>query len=55
MPHGKKDAHSDEVRHCFISNAVEWIEDYHIDALRLDAVHAILDHSAVHVLEQLDI
>ena len=33
------DAHSDEVRHFFISNAIEWITDYHIDALRLDAVH----------------
>jgi maltooligosyltrehalose trehalohydrolase len=47
------DAHSDEVRHFFISNAVEWIRDYHFDALRLDAVHAILDHSALNVLEEL--
>ena len=47
------DAHSDEVRHFFVSNAVEWIEDYHIDALRLDAVHAILDHSALNILEEL--
>jgi maltooligosyltrehalose trehalohydrolase len=47
------DAHSDEVRHFFISNAVEWITDYHFDALRLDAVHAILDHSALNFLEEL--
>lgn len=47
------DAHSDEVRHFFISNAVEWIRDYHFDALRLDAVHAILDHSALNFLEEL--
>jgi maltooligosyltrehalose trehalohydrolase len=47
------DAHSDEVRHFFISNAVEWITDYHVDALRLDAVHAILDHSATNFLEEL--
>ena len=47
------DAHSDEVRHFFISNAIEWISDYHFDALRLDAVHAILDHSALNFLEQL--
>ena len=47
------DAHSDEVRHFFISNALEWITDYHFDALRLDAVHAILDHSALNFLEEL--
>src|SRR5215471_4197447 len=47
------DAHSDEVRHFFIANAIEWITDYHIDALRLDAVHAILDHSALNFLEEL--
>jgi maltooligosyltrehalose trehalohydrolase len=47
------DAHSDEVRHFFISNALEWITDFHIDALRLDAVHAILDHSALNFLEEL--
>src|SRR5882762_5667542 len=47
------DAYSDEVRHFFISNALEWIADYHFDALRLDAVHAILDHSAVNFLEEL--
>jgi maltooligosyltrehalose trehalohydrolase len=47
------DAHSDEVRNFFISNAVEWIRDYHFDALRLDAVHAILDHSALNFLEEL--
>jgi maltooligosyltrehalose trehalohydrolase len=46
-------AYSDEVRHFFISNALEWITDYHFDALRLDAVHAILDHSALNVLEEL--
>src|SRR5262249_4273237 len=36
------DVNSDQVRNFFISNALEWITDYHIDALRLDAVHAIL-------------
>jgi maltooligosyltrehalose trehalohydrolase len=46
------DAYSDEVRHFFISNALEWITDYHFDALRLDAVHAILDHSALNFLEE---
>jgi maltooligosyltrehalose trehalohydrolase len=47
------DAHSDEVRHYFIQNALYWVTECHIDALRLDAVHAILDHSAVNFLEEL--
>jgi maltooligosyltrehalose trehalohydrolase len=47
------DVNSDEVRHLFICNALEWITDYHIDALRVDAVHAILDHSALNILEEL--
>ena len=36
---------SDEVRKYFIQNALYWVGEFHIDALRLDAVHAILDHS----------
>ncbi|HEX6063591.1 MAG TPA: malto-oligosyltrehalose trehalohydrolase [Longimicrobiales bacterium] len=47
------DAHSDEVRRFFIDNALEWITDYHIDALRLDAVHGILDTSATPFLCEL--
>jgi len=44
---------SDEVRHFFIENALSWISDFHIDALRLDAVHSIYDFSANHFLKQL--
>ncbi len=44
---------SDEVRRFFIDNALMWLRDYHVDALRLDAVHTIFDMSAVHFLEQL--
>jgi maltooligosyltrehalose trehalohydrolase len=44
---------SDEVRRFFCDNALMWLRDYHIDGLRLDAVHAILDTSAEHFLEQL--
>jgi len=44
---------SGEVRRYFIDNALMWLRDYHADGLRLDAVHAIIDTSAVHVLEQL--
>ncbi len=47
------DAYSDEVRRFFIDNALMWMRDYHIDGLRLDAVHAIVDESAVHFFEQL--
>ncbi len=46
---------SDEVRRFFVDNAVMWLEDYHCDGLRLDAVHAILDASATHLLEELSV
>jgi maltooligosyltrehalose trehalohydrolase len=45
--------HSDEVRRFFCDNALMWLRDYHIDGLRLDAVHAIVDTSAITFLEQL--
>jgi maltooligosyltrehalose trehalohydrolase len=44
---------SDEVRNYFIQNALYWLTEFHFDALRLDAVHAILDHSPVTFLEEL--
>jgi maltooligosyltrehalose trehalohydrolase len=44
---------SDQVRRFFCDNALMWLRDYHIDGLRLDAVHAFVDRSAVHFLEQL--
>jgi maltooligosyltrehalose trehalohydrolase len=44
---------SDPVRSFFIDNALFWLSEYHVDALRLDAVHAIFDLSARHVLEEL--
>jgi maltooligosyltrehalose trehalohydrolase len=44
---------SDEVRRFFVDNALMWLRDYHIDTLRIDAVHALLDTSATHLLEQL--
>ena len=46
-------AGSDEVRRFLCDNALLWLRDYHCDGLRLDAVHALLDQSAVHFLEQL--
>lgn len=44
---------SDEVRRFVIDNAKYWLEEYHFDGLRLDAVHAIVDESACHILEEL--
>jgi maltooligosyltrehalose trehalohydrolase len=44
---------SGEVRRFVIDNALCWLRDYHIDGLRLDAVHAIVDDSATHLLEQM--
>jgi maltooligosyltrehalose trehalohydrolase len=44
---------SDEVRRYFIENALQWVTEFHIDALRLDAVHAIVDSSARTFLEEI--
>ncbi|RFU40569.1 malto-oligosyltrehalose trehalohydrolase [Actinomadura logoneensis] len=46
-------AGSDGVRAFMIENALMWLRDFHLDGLRLDAVHAIRDQRAVHVLEEL--
>jgi maltooligosyltrehalose trehalohydrolase len=45
--------YSDEVRRFFCDNALMWLRDYHFDGLRIDAVHALIDTSALHFLEQL--
>ncbi|XVU23386.1 malto-oligosyltrehalose trehalohydrolase [Actinoplanes sp. CA-054009] len=45
--------HADEVRRYIVDSALMWLRDYHVDALRLDAVHALVDHSAINLLEQL--
>jgi maltooligosyltrehalose trehalohydrolase len=44
---------SSAVRRHFIDNALDWFEHFHVDALRLDAVHAFFDRSALHFLRQL--
>jgi maltooligosyltrehalose trehalohydrolase len=49
-----EDAGSAEVREFFIENALMWLGDYHFDGLRVDAVHAFIDRSAIHFLEQLE-
>ena len=47
------DADSDEVRRFIIDNAVMWLRDFHIDGLRLDAVHALFDDRAITLLEEM--
>ena len=44
---------SDAVRHFITSNALYWVTEYHIDALRLDAIHGIFDFSAQHILRDI--
>jgi len=47
------DRGAEEVRRFFADSGLIWLRDYHADGLRLDAVHAIFDSSALHILEQL--
>lgn len=44
---------SDEVRRYVLDNVASWLRDFHIDGLRLDAVHALSDNRAIHILEEL--
>jgi maltooligosyltrehalose trehalohydrolase len=44
---------SEEVRRYILDNALMWLRDYHVDGLRLDAVHAFVDERATHLLEEL--
>lgn len=47
------DAWCDGVRRFFIENALMWFRDFHIDALRMDAIHALKDFSAKHLLQEI--
>jgi maltooligosyltrehalose trehalohydrolase len=47
------DRGSHEVRRFVVDNALTWLRDYHLDGLRIDAMHAIVDLSAVHIGEEL--
>lgn len=44
---------ADEVRRYIIDGALRWMRDFHADGLRLDAVHALADNTAIHILEEL--
>ena len=46
--------YSDEVRNFFISNVLFWFTKYHIDGIRLDAIHEIYDMSAKHILQEIN-
>jgi maltooligosyltrehalose trehalohydrolase len=46
-------AHSDHVRWYFIHSALMFVDEFHIDGLRVDAVHAIIDHTATPFLQDL--
>src|SRR5580704_13607384 len=45
--------HADDVRRYFVENACQWVSEFHVDALRLDAVHALTDSSPRHFLAEL--
>ena len=47
------DAHSDEVRRFVLDNALYWVTEFHIDGLRLDAIHGIFDFSPRHILRDI--
>jgi maltooligosyltrehalose trehalohydrolase len=47
-----EEAGATEVRRFLIDNVLLWLRDYHFDGLRLDAVHAYMDRSAIHFLEE---
>ena len=47
------DSDSDDVRRYVVDNALYWITEYHVDGLRLDAVHGIFDFSATHLLQEI--
>jgi maltooligosyltrehalose trehalohydrolase len=44
---------SDEVRRYMVDNARYWITEFHVDGLRLDAIHGIVDQRAVHIVREL--
>ncbi len=44
---------ADEVRRYIIDCALRWMRDFHADGLRLDAVHALMDNTAIHILEEM--
>jgi maltooligosyltrehalose trehalohydrolase len=44
---------ADEVRRYIIDCALRWMREFHADGLRLDAVHALIDTTAIHILEEL--
>jgi maltooligosyltrehalose trehalohydrolase len=48
-----EEAASHQVRRFILDNAQMWLRDFHMDGLRIDAVHSFVDRSAIHILEEL--
>lgn len=46
-------AHGKVVRDFIVHNALYWVEEFHVDGLRLDATHAMVDDSPTHILDEL--
>ena len=49
------DAYCDEVRRFLFDNAIAWLTHYHVDGFRLDAVHAMIDTGATHILARVEV
>lgn len=47
------DSGSEQVRRFIVDNAVHWVREYHVDGLRLDATHALIDQSSRHIVEEI--
>lgn len=47
--------YSDQIREYILQNAIYWLREYRFDALRLDAVHGIIDQSPLHILEEMSL
>lgn len=47
--------YSDQIREYILQNAIYWLREYRFDALRLDAVHGIVDQSPLHILEEMSL
>jgi maltooligosyltrehalose trehalohydrolase len=45
--------HATMVRRFILDNAVQWIRDYHVDGLRLDATHTLIDHTPRHIVREI--
>ena len=52
-PNFDDQVHGTELRRFFIANAIHWFDEYHVDGLRVDAVHCMRDESETHVVTEM--